>query len=88
MGGLVVVFKLMPEGVETDLEAVKNAVRKVIPASAKLQGFQVKPIAFGLKSLEVTLTMEDAEGGPDAVEEAFGAIEGVQSAQVAEMGRY
>ena len=88
MGGLVVVFKLMPEGVETDLEALKNEVRKVIPKGSQLQGFQVKPIAFGLKALEVTLTMEDGEGGPDAVEEAFGSLPGVQSAQVAEMGRF
>lgn len=86
--GLVVVFKLMPEGVETDLEAVKNEVRKLIKAPAELQGFQVEPIAFGLKALKVTVVMDDAEGGPDMLEEELGRIDGVGGCSVADLGRF
>ena len=86
--GLVVVFKIMPESPETDLEAMKNEVRKLVVAPAELQGFQVEPVAFGLKALKVTVVMQDVEGGPDQLEEAFSQIENVNSVQVVDMGRF
>lgn len=87
---LIVEFKLMPDGADVDVqklgEAALAAVKKVAPAS-KVQNIAFKPVAFGLKSVNVTVLMSDAEGGPDALEEAFGNLEGVGSATVAEMGR-
>ena len=87
---LIVVFKLMPEGAEIDVQKLGEAalamVKKVQP-DAKVQNVEFKPIAFGLKSVNVTVLMNDGAGGPDALEEAFSGIEGVGSASVAEMGR-
>ena len=87
---LIVVFKLMPEGAEIDVkdlgQRALDAVKKVQP-DAKVQNVEFKPIAFGLRSVEVTVLMNDGAGGPDALEEAFNGIEGVGSASVAEMGR-
>ena len=87
---LIVVFKLMPEGEEVDVQKLGDAalatVKKVQP-DAKVQNVEFKPIAFGLKSVNVTVLMNDGAGGPDALEEAFSGIEGVGSASVAEMGR-
>lgn len=86
--GLVVVFKLMPESPETDLEAMKEEVRKTVQDPAELQGFQIEPVAFGLKALKVTVLMDDIEGGPDMLEEAFGNIDSVESVQVVDLGRF
>lgn len=87
---LIVVFKLMPEGAEIDVQDLGqkalDTVKKVAPA-AKVQNIEFKPIAFGLKSVNVTVLMSDGEGGPDSLEEAFNGLEGVGSASVAEMGR-
>ncbi len=87
---LIVVFKLMPEGAEVDVqklgEAALATVKKVQP-DAKVQNIEFKPIAFGLKSVNVTVLMSDGAGGPDELEEAFNALDGVGSASVAEMGR-
>lgn len=87
---LIVEFKIMPEGAEVDVqklgEAALAAVKKVAP-DAKVQNIAFKPIAFGLKSVNVTVLMSDASGGPDAIEEAFNGLDGVGSASVAEMGR-
>ena len=87
---LIVVFKIMPEGAEVDVqklgEAALATVKHVQPA-AKVQNIEFKPIAFGLKSVNVTVLMSDGAGGPDALEEAFGTLDGVGSASVAEMGR-
>lgn len=87
---LIVVFKLNPEGAEVDVqklgERALETVKKLAPES-KVQNIEFKPIAFGLKSVNVTVLMSDGAGGPDALEEAFGELEGVGSASVAEMGR-
>lgn len=87
---LIVEFKIMPDGAEVDVqklgEAALATVKKVAP-DAKVQNIAFKPIAFGLKSVNVTVLMSDAAGGPDVLEEAFGGLEGVGSASVAEMGR-
>ncbi|HEX2021759.1 MAG TPA: elongation factor 1-beta [Candidatus Thermoplasmatota archaeon] len=87
---LIVEFKLMPDGAEVDTqklgEAALAAVKKVAP-DAKVQNIAFKPVAFGLKSVNVTVLMSDAAGGPDALEEAFSGLDGVGSASVVEMGR-
>ena len=87
---LIVVFKIMPDGAEVDVqklgEAALATVKSVQPA-AKVQNVEFKPVAFGLKSVNVTVLMNDGAGGPDAIEEAFSALPGVGSASVAEMGR-
>lgn len=87
---LIVVFKIMPDGAEVDVqklgETALETVRTVQPA-AKVQNVEFKPVAFGLKAVEVTVLMSDAAGGPDALEEAFGQMENVGSATVSEMGR-
>lgn len=87
---LIVVFKIMPEDAEIDVQSLGQAaldtVKKVQP-DAKVQNVEFKPVAYGLKSVQVTILMSDAAGGPDALEEAFNGLAGVGSASVAEMGR-
>ena len=87
---LIVVFKLMPEDAEVDTQKLGEkalaTVQKIQP-DAKVQNIQFKPVAFGLKSVNVTVLMSDGAGGPDALEEAFNGLDGVGSAMVAEMGR-
>ena len=87
---LIVVFKIMPEDADVDTqklgESALATVKKVAP-EAKVQNIELKPVAFGLKSVNVTILMSDGAGGPDAVEEALNSLEGVGSASVAEMGR-
>lgn len=88
MGRLVAVFRLMPEDADVDLEKIKERVRSATPPEAVLQGWQVKPVAFGLKALDVTITMEDDEGGStDQLEAAYSGIEGVGSVQCTDVGR-
>jgi len=87
---LIVVFKIMPDDADIDTqklgETALATVKKVAP-DAKVQNIELKPVAFGLKSVNVTVLMNDGAGGPDALEEAFNSLEGVGSASVAEMGR-
>jgi len=87
MGEVVAVIRVMPDSADRDLRKLEDGLRAVLPKSAKLQGVQVKPIAFGLKALVFGVTVNDAEGGTEAVEEAFAKVPGVESVNVEMMDR-
>ena len=81
------VIRVMPDTTDRDLGQLEKAVRGALPKSAKLQGVQTKPIAFGLKALLFAVLVSDAEGGTEAVEEAFSKVPGVESVTVEMMDR-
>lgn len=88
MGELIAVFKIMPEGLETDLNALANEAKKVFPKGVRVERVEQKPVAFGLKSLNVTIIMEDSEAiSVDKFEVALGQIKGVESVQCTDVGR-
>ncbi len=86
MGEVAVLFRLMPQGVETDLRAMAEAVRAATPESVRVRGMQVKDIAFGLKSLLVSVVMADAGGVLEQTEAAYAKVPHVESVEVMEEG--
>ncbi len=89
MGTAAIKYRVMPEGVEVDLDQLQASIKATVAdAGAELHGIDVKPFAFGLKALETTVMIPDKVGGgiPDAVEAALAELEGVQSVEVIEMG--
>lgn len=86
MGQVAVLFRMMPSGVSTDMNAMGEAVREALPPEAKLRGLQVKDIAFGIKALLVSIVMADTGGILPATEEALRHIENVASVEVIEEG--
>ncbi|HUL62167.1 MAG TPA: elongation factor 1-beta [Methanocella sp.] len=87
MGEVVAVIRVMPDSADRDLRKLEDSLKATLPKSAKLQGVQVKPIAFGLKALVFGITVSDAEGGTEAVEQAFSKVPGVESVNVEMMDR-
>jgi elongation factor 1-beta len=81
------VLKVMPDSADRDLKKLEESLKAVLPKSAKLQGVQIKPIAFGLKALLFAITVSDAEGGTEGVEEAFLKVPGVENVTVEMMDR-
>ncbi len=86
MGQVAVLFRLMPDGVETDIAAIANAVKPVLPPTVTLRGMQAKDIAFGLKALLVSVVMPDQGGLLDATEAALAKLPHVESVEVMEEG--
>jgi len=72
---------------DVDLNKLKDALTKVVPAGARVHGFSEEPVAFGLKALIVVIKVGDIEGGTEKVEEAFSKVKGVESVSVEELGR-
>ncbi|SES65387.1 translation elongation factor 1B (aEF-1B) [Methanococcoides vulcani] len=87
MGEVAATMKIMPAGVETDLDDLKNKLEAALPEGSSIYASETEPIAFGLKALKVVVLVGDLEGGTEPVEEAFAAVEGVESVQVTELGR-
>lgn len=85
MGKVAVTYRIMPEGVDVDLAGVQDNVKKLIMEGASLARLDVKPVAFGLKFLEVILVMDDAANTSEDHEEAFRGIDGVQSVEITDL---
>jgi len=75
MGKVAITFKLMPEDIDVDIEAIKSQVEEL---GAKQ--IIIEEIAFGLKAIKAMFIMEDKGGGQN-LEERLGAIEGVGSVE-------
>jgi translation elongation factor aEF-1 beta len=86
MGRVAVLFRLMPQGVETDLQAVAKHVQTALPSGVTIRGMQVKDIAYGLQSLLVSVIMEDTGGILDSTEHALAKVPHVESVEVMEEG--
>jgi elongation factor 1-beta len=84
MGEVMVLFRLMPHGVETDMNALAAGVKGAVPDGVRIRGMQIKDIAFGLKALLVAAAMPDAGGILDRVEGALAKVPGVESVEVME----
>ncbi len=86
MGEVGLQYRVLPEGVEVDLDKLKAEIVKALPAGALLKASEIKPLAFGLKALHVLIVMDDKKGGAEQVETAITGVAGVQSAEIVEMG--
>jgi elongation factor 1-beta len=86
MGTVIANIRVMPDDPSVDLNELKQRITKAIPAGVTLKNIQEKPIAFGLKALNVMITMPDGEGGTDHVEEALAKIPRVQSVETTDVG--
>ena len=87
MGKVAAKIKIMPQSPEVDLDALQDRLEGALPEGAKIKGFERDDVAFGLVALFPTVIIPDEAGGTDAVEEAFGTVEGVESVDVDTVGR-
>lgn len=81
MGTVAVTFRLMPESADTDLNGIKDGVKKKVASHNEmtLKTMEEKPIAFGLKSLDILIIMPDGSIGD--LETDLGRIKGVASVE-------
>ncbi len=89
MANAIVTMRIMPEGVEVDLSKIQDQVDAMIDAfgGKKEKRFEIKPIAFGLKALEVVFMMNEDLGDPEQLEQDITTIDGVQSCETVGVSR-
>ncbi|MEM3444370.1 MAG: elongation factor 1-beta [Thermoplasmata archaeon] len=85
MGNVSVIYRLLPENVDIDIEKIMEEVRNVLPNDVSVRGMQVKDVAFGLKEVIVAVLMKDEGGKSEEVEKALSSIPGVGSVDVLDL---
>lgn len=80
MGLVAVTIKVMLES-DADMVDIKSRISK-IPGVREIKE---NDIGFGVKNLDVLLTMEDKGGGTDIVEKMISAIPGVASVETGDV---
>lgn len=83
MGKVAVTFRIMPTGLDVDLGSLSGRVRKALGGS--LRRIEEKPIAFGLKALQATVLLDDAEGGTYQAEATLRDLDGVESVEATDV---
>ena len=84
MGKVAVFYRIMPEGVDVDLAAITEKVKEIVGPGA-LGRLEEKPVAFGLKYLEVVCIMDDKDNNSQELEDRFRELEGVQSVEITDV---
>ncbi|MFH0711174.1 MAG: elongation factor 1-beta [Candidatus Aenigmatarchaeota archaeon] len=84
MGEVIVTFKVMPKGVEVNLDELENKIKALISP----QRTERHPIAFGIVAIHVIKLVPDEGGGlVDKLEEQLKAIPEVEGVEVIEVTR-
>ena len=87
MARVVMTMKIMPDGVEIDLDDLLERIKGVVPEGTDVGAVEMQPVAFGLKAIRMNLVRDESMGGTDDIEEAIGAVEGVGQVEVEMVSR-
>ncbi len=82
MGRVLMKLRVMPKDVDVDLDKLMDEIKNIQIEGVEIRDHSKKPIAFGLKALEILAVMPDTEGIGDKFVEEIQKIEGVESVEV------
>jgi translation elongation factor aEF-1 beta len=88
MSTVGVKFKIMPEGIDTDLKKLKEKIESKIESfdSGVFNEAKEEPIAFGLKALIITFALSE-EVETEEVEDSLKKIDGISSVELIDYRR-
>jgi len=88
MADVVITFKIMPEGLDVDLNKIVNSIKKVVKKFGGDVGrVEEEPVAFGLKALKIIFVIDENKGSTDELEEEISKLKGVKSVNVVDVRR-
>lgn len=83
----VVIIRIMPESVESNLDEIKEDIRKKMEAEGgKAITFEEKPLAFGLKAIILKMAIPE-EKGTENIESIILKVPHVSSAAIEDYRR-
>ena len=82
MGKVLMKLRVMPKDVNVDLRKLIDEIKNIQIEGVEIRDYSEKPIAFGLKALELLAVMPDTEGIGDKFVEEIQKIEDVESVEV------
>ncbi|MDG6218303.1 MAG: elongation factor 1-beta [Candidatus Thermoplasmatota archaeon] len=90
MGDVVGLIQVMPKEILNDdqLNQLIEEIKTYVKPPAKIGNVEIKPIAFGIKGINLNIVIPDAAGtgGIDPIAEEIAKIKDVESAEVKGVG--
>lgn len=83
MGKVGLKVRVMPSGIEVDMEKIKENAKKIMPEYAQLVNAEIKPVAFGLKALILHIIMPDKS--PDELINKLKSLENVENVEIEDL---
>ncbi len=87
MAQLLLLVKILPTGVEIDLDQVAKKIKEALKDGITLRKYTKEPLAFGLYFIKGEFILDDREGQMDKLESVVRSVEGVSELQVLNMSR-
>jgi elongation factor 1-beta len=82
MGWILVVYKVFPEDIVENFDALKEKIKTILPEHSSVEGWGEEEVAFGLKALLVQIRFpEDKQGLVEEFETQLAKIPGVSQAE-------
>ncbi len=88
MARVMALVRVLPEGLEVDLDTLAKKINDALPENYLLAEARKEPIAFGLEALLLLVVMpEETEGGTYELEQRISAVEGVSEVEILRVTR-
>ena len=87
MARLLLKAKILPTGIEVDLDDIAKKIGSALKDEIKLLKYTKEPLAFGLYFINGEFSLDDKEGQMDSLENAVRSIDGVGEFEVLGMSR-